>query len=284
MEKKCKCNNIGACTRAGKVFVFKDEDAEFVCPECGEPLEEVKDVDTSLEEATNQLKTKKKKNAIVLGLCSIGVVAALIGGIIWFTGGEEEKALPPQPDPDKVAAVQKGDSVIKVNEQKLADNTDKVKPEFVQALNALLDEMRVAVKDSIMEKVNALEVPINTAWENAFLPNPPAPQPNGGNESTPKAGGNKEPKATGGGSSASASGTKDLGYAVYKGTLKNGKPDGVNGRLTFKTQHVIDSKDPKGRVAEAGDYVIGEFVDGHLVQGRWYGADNTLKGGIMIGM
>jgi len=89
--------------------------------------------------------------------------------------------------------------------------------------------------------------------------------------------------ASGGGSATNAS-TKNLGYAVYRGTLKNGQPDGVNGRLTFKEKHVIDSKDPKGRVAEAGDYVIGEFVNGHLVQGRWYGADNVVKGSIMIGL
>ena len=252
------------------------EKYDFKCKECG----------NDLVPFGNSEKNKSGKGGYTAIIAGAVVVIGIIAGCIFaFSGGgEKEKVLPPQPDPDKVAAVQKGDSIIKTNEQKLADNSDKVKPEFVQALNALLDEMRVAVKDSVKEKIDALETPINTTWDNAFQPNPPAPQPNGGNESTPKAGGNKEPKATGGGGSASASGTKDLGYAVYKGTLKNGKPDGVNGRLTFKTQHVIDSKDPKGRVAEAGDYVIGEFVDGHLVQGRWYGADNTLKGGIMIGM
>lgn len=80
-----------------------------------------------------------------------------------------------------------------------------------------------------------------------------------------------------------ASGSKDLGYAVFKGTLKNGKPDDVNGRLVFKSSHLIDSRDSKSRVADAGDYVIGEFSEGHLVQGIWYGADNTVKGSIIIG-
>ena len=80
-----------------------------------------------------------------------------------------------------------------------------------------------------------------------------------------------------------SSGTKNLGYATFKGTLKNGQPDDVNGRLVFNSSHVIDSKDPKGRVAEPGDYVIGEFSEGHLVQGIWYGADNVVKGSIIIG-
>ena len=81
----------------------------------------------------------------------------------------------------------------------------------------------------------------------------------------------------------SSSNSKNLGYATFKGKLKNGQPNDVNGRLIFKTSHVIDSRDPKGRVAEAGDYVIGEFSEGHLVQGIWYGSDNTVKGSIIIG-
>ena len=80
---------------------------------------------------------------------------------------------------------------------------------------------------------------------------------------------------TGGGSG----GSKNLGYATFKGSW----PNDVNGRMVFKTSHVIDSKDPKGRVAEAGDYVIGEWADGHLVQGIWYGADNQVKGSVIIG-
>lgn len=74
-------------------------------------------------------------------------------------------------------------------------------------------------------------------------------------------------------------GSKNLGYATFKGSW----PNDVNGRMVFKTSHIIDSKDPKGRVAEAGDYVIGEWSDGHLVQGIWYGADNQVKGSVIIG-
>ena len=74
-------------------------------------------------------------------------------------------------------------------------------------------------------------------------------------------------------------GSKNLGYATFKGTW----PNDVNGRMVFSSSHVIDSKDPKKRVAEAGDYVIGEWSDGHLVQGIWYGADNQVKGSVIIG-
>ena len=78
---------------------------------------------------------------------------------------------------------------------------------------------------------------------------------------------------------AATSGSKNLGYATFRGSW----PNDVNGRMVFKTSHVIDSRDPKGRVADAGDYVIGEWSDGHLVQGIWYGADNQVKGSVIIG-
>lgn len=78
---------------------------------------------------------------------------------------------------------------------------------------------------------------------------------------------------------AKSSSQKDFGYATYKGSW----PNDVKGRMDFKSSHVIDSKDPKGRVAEPGDYVIGEWSEGHLVQGVWYGADHKAKGSILIG-
>lgn len=76
-----------------------------------------------------------------------------------------------------------------------------------------------------------------------------------------------------------SSGSRDLGYATFKGSW----PNDVSGRMIFKTSHVIDSRDPKKRVASAGDYVIGEWSDGHLVQGIWYGSDNQVKGSVIIG-
>lgn len=81
----------------------------------------------------------------------------------------------------------------------------------------------------------------------------------------------------------SASRSKDLGYATWKGALKNGQPNDENGTMTYKESHRIDSRDPQARVAEPGDYVIGEYVEGKLVQGIWYDKNNTVKGSIIIG-
>ena len=83
--------------------------------------------------------------------------------------------------------------------------------------------------------------------------------------------------------SGTAKGSVNLGYAKFTGAVSGGKPNG-QGTMRFTSSHVIDSRDPKGRVADAGDYVIGEWVSGKLVQGRWYGSDNNVKGSIIIGM
>lgn len=83
--------------------------------------------------------------------------------------------------------------------------------------------------------------------------------------------------------SGTAKGSVNLGYAKFTGAVSGGKPNG-QGTMRFTSSHVIDSRDPKGRVADAGDYVIGEWVNGKLVQGRWYGSDNNVKGSIIIGI
>lgn len=71
--------------------------------------------------------------------------------------------------------------------------------------------------------------------------------------------------------------TKDLGYAVWTGKMKNGKMHDTQGTLTFKSSHIIDTRDDKQRIANAGDKVIGTFENGHLVQGRWYKNDGNTE-------
>lgn len=73
-----------------------------------------------------------------------------------------------------------------------------------------------------------------------------------------------------------------LKYGVWTGDLANNQPNGT-GTLTYKVRHRIDSRDVKERVAEAGDYIIGEFSNGKLVQGVWYDKNNNQKGVIIIG-
>lgn len=67
--------------------------------------------------------------------------------------------------------------------------------------------------------------------------------------------------------SSSYKGTLDLGYAVWTGNVKNGKPDG-KGTLRFKRSHRVEAFDPDGNMAEAGDVVEGTFANGHLDNGK----------------
>ena len=66
----------------------------------------------------------------------------------------------------------------------------------------------------------------------------------------------------------SSSKTLDLGYATWEGKSINGKPDGY-GIMTFHNTHRIDSRDDQGRVAQSGDKVKGNFINGHLEYGTW---------------
>lgn len=66
----------------------------------------------------------------------------------------------------------------------------------------------------------------------------------------------------------STSKTLDLGYATWEGKSTNGKPDGY-GTMIFHNAHRIDSRDDQGRVAQSGDKVKGNYINGHLEYGTW---------------
>lgn len=92
----------------------------------------------------------------------------------------------------------------------------------------------------------------------------------------------KEPKTSVRESQPTSSEHK-LSYGVWKGGWKNGQPHDTHGTMKYTSNHLIDSRDPKQRMAEPGDYVIGEWSNGKLVQGVWYDRSNTVKGSILIG-
>ena len=196
------------------------EKSNFKCEKCGKDLIPF----------GNKISDPKGPNTKLIGIIAGAVaVLAIIGGIIAFSGGSEEKPVP-APVPE------------------VKENTDSIK-----AAQEAAEQQRI--KDSL-DAVAAAEAAKKQEAEKKAEPVSIAPKP-----------------------SKPASGSKNLGYATFKGSW----PNDVNGRMVFTSSHVIDSKDPKKRVAEAGDYVIGEWADGHLVQGIWYGSDNQVKGSIIIG-
>lgn len=69
--------------------------------------------------------------------------------------------------------------------------------------------------------------------------------------------------------STSRQGSLRLSYGSYSGTIKNGYPHG-QGKLVYSKTRLINRYDTKERIAEEGDYVIGEFYNGFLVYGKHY--------------
>lgn len=69
---------------------------------------------------------------------------------------------------------------------------------------------------------------------------------------------------------------------LFSGAVSNGYPTGP-GTYTFKKDRKIDVHDVKARVAHSGDYIVGEWENGHLIQGRWYSSDGTLIEVLLIG-
>ena len=75
---------------------------------------------------------------------------------------------------------------------------------------------------------------------------------------------------------------KDTTSDTFTGTIKNGYPDGY-GTYTFRQSRRIDMHDPENRVAQKGDYIVGDWNNGHLNYGEWYGANGVKKGFIELG-
>lgn len=69
---------------------------------------------------------------------------------------------------------------------------------------------------------------------------------------------------------------------TFSGSVVNGYPDGF-GTFTFKTRRLIDTHDADKRYAEAGDYITGDFKQGHLNYGNWYDASGNKKAFIQLG-
>lgn len=75
----------------------------------------------------------------------------------------------------------------------------------------------------------------------------------------------------------------DLPYGTYTGASKNGKPHGV-GRLVYSKAMVINSHDPKKRMAQPGESVQGQFVNGEITIGKHFDASGNLIQSLNFGV
>lgn len=225
--RKGVCTNIDGCSKAQNDTIQEiDDSEEFVCPECGHELEEIKE--TSAKKANNK--------PMMIVIAAVAVVAVCIGCYFAFSSPKEEAVIPETVVADSTATVEEVAAV--------AEAIDTVKADTVAEVEEAVSATEVIAEEPVAEK--------------------PAEKP-----AAPKA----QP--------AASNGTHSLGYATWSGAMRGGKPHG-NGTMTYKSSHLIDSRDPKGRTAQAGEYVIGEWDNGKLVQGRWFKSDGS-KEVIIIG-
>lgn len=71
-------------------------------------------------------------------------------------------------------------------------------------------------------------------------------------------------------------GALDLGYGVWDGEVKDGKPDGI-GILIYTTSHDMTDLGFMNMTAEPGDKIKGEFVNGKFMGGALYDSEGTKK-------
>ena len=102
---------------------------------------------------------------------------------------------------------------------------------------------------------------------------PTAEQPKAELKAEPKA----EPKAAQPKASATSTSAD-----TFTGDIVNGYPDGF-GTYSFKTRRRIDMHDTEERYAEPGDYIKGDWKNGHLNYGEWYSKSGTKKAFIQLG-
>lgn len=234
-KRQGRCPNIDGCSKAMNDVIFEiDEVDDFVCPECGHELEEIR-------------KKKKKSNPLPLIIGGAVVVIGIVVGLIFaFSSGDKEEIVEP---------------IVK-DEVEITDTVTVVEqPEATVNRNdtlVIISENAQPTEEVVAEEV-VEEVPTTVPSSEPVK----AAQP-----SAPKA-------------SVPATSSHKLSYGSWTGGWKNGQPHGA-GTMTYSTSRTIDSRDPKGRVAQPGEYVVGEWDNGHLVQGRWFKKDGT-KEAVIIG-
>ena len=285
MERKGICKNVGVCTMAGKVQVITDDDADFVCAECGEELEPYKE-----EEIKTGPGDGKKTKLIAV----IAVVILLLGGGgfgIWKMLGSskpekitldkneltmtvgETAVITPKAEPEgvKITYVFKGkgknievNSGGEVRALKKGDATVIVKCEENPDIRAIC---KINVKEPVEEPIVESTSESKEKEDGEQTPeNKETPQPK-----DTKTSGSKN---TGAGSSTAAQngqGSVDMGYGKYVGNLKNGKPDG-SGKLTFTRTYQLNAE----YSAQPGEYITGIFENGKPSFVTYYKSDGTV--------
>ncbi|MBQ9285638.1 MAG: hypothetical protein IJ209_05065 [Bacteroidaceae bacterium] len=294
MAKQGKCVNI-ECDHYKEVFDIQAGE-EFECPFCHKPLAE------STDGKKHKDGNGPNKKLMELIAAAVALLAGLGGGVYALLSGSDNNKIQEEPDQPKLSvemSINHTEKALKVGETDTLAvllNPDTIPATMVWSTQQ--DSAVVEVDNGIVKATKEGEgqvivktiLPNDTLEAQCLYKVEKAEEPKPVIEETeqkkaePVAPKKDVKKDTGGTSTGSSSnGTLHLSYGTYKGEIKNGHPDGI-GRLTYNRSRRINRYDDKGRVADAGDYVVGEFVRGFFVQGKWFGGDGALKESLMIGV
>lgn len=267
MLKTGKCVNVGKpCSKALKREIQEADSMNFVCSECGQKLvdavgqvnKDKKEDETPINPHRSNKKTFMQKYGPMMGL-GAGVLA-VAGGVIAFLGGNGE-TLPPPPPP--VPLVEKIDvtNQVALKKGEAEQLTMTVAPQGAEGTfvwKSSNEQVAIVDNQGLVTAVGKGEAQISVSLaENTSVSDVCACEVT------------DEPAVTppGGGGTIDGHGKVDLGYGIYVGDLKNGKPHG-HGVITYKTaRKIVDSKD---FVAQPGDEFEGDFRNGRISSlGYW---------------
>jgi hypothetical protein len=272
-KRRGKCINFGNCTKADrKEIIDLDFTEDFVCPECnGDLIEE-----------------KAPPGPPVKLILIIAATVLVLGG------GAAAFFLLKKPAVKEIV-LSASQLDLKVDETHTLTYT--VVPENAPAENFVWSSSNrniATVSKGVVTAKSAGEVQITVSTPDRKISaqcavtvseqqTPPPPGEDGkGKDGDP---GENVASALNKGhveDNGSGSGTISTPSGKYTGDIKDGKANG-NGVFQFFINCRISRHDDNERVAESGDYIVGQFENNEVIQVKWLDKDKNQKGVIIIG-
>lgn len=252
VKRRGRCTNFGnnCATADANKIVEVDITEDFVCPDCGSDLMEIA--------------KKELPKWLIPAVAAVVVIAGAIGLWLGLSGGSQ-----PDSDPGLSPEIVLSRQYLSLTPGETAVVIAAVRPSELDG--ALVwksaDERIAQVADGVVTAVAEGETVVKVTGAGGKASADVSVKVSAAAE-TPREQAGKAPSG--------------LVSGRFTGTLKDGYPHGT-GTLTFTKGRRIDMHDEKERAAASGDYIIGEWDNGHLIQGRWYDAANNLKETIVLG-
>ena len=295
--RKGLCPNYGNCAKADDKEIQEiDINEEFICQneDCGSPLIDIPPT------------VHWKKILIILG--ALILLGGIVFGIITLVkrcGGEPPP--PPQeiniPNPPQAISLNKTELKLvglNASEQLTAiipEDADEDKKSVIwksgDTTVCVVDNIgvvkSVADGNTVVSAylLNGISADCTVTVEGTGKPakikgqNGSDKNKNGLESVSQSGSGSSTSSNSGKGSSSSSSSTISVSGGTYKGQLQNGKPEGM-GTIYYTSRTVIRER-PKQSIAEAGEYLVGDFRNGSLLQGILYFKNGEPKEKIIIG-